>query len=668
MEFFHDGFGTRAVGFDPDAGDPVEILSFAPELVQAPEFAIAVDERVARLARVRHTSYARPRHLDRRVDNALRLYSDHIPGWRLADVLRIMEQEDITLDIGAILALMRQLIPAVALFSRHQRDAAIGTVGVERLILTPQGRLVLAEYVLAPGLEKLHLSRETLWRDYRVVLPHAASPSRIPPSADVIGMGLVAVSLLLGRLLRDDEYLVSLGELFASLTETSGGVSRNVTAGFCWWISGALQFDEKTAFQSPQDAQRAFEEMLAKERAYVTTSAQLDVFLVQFEKLVGPPASARKEPEPSYGGASPASARKEPEPSYGGASPASARKEPEPSYGGASPAVARKEPQPEPEPSYAEASPASARQEPEPSYAAAGSASPRNDAAPSYGEVRAASARIDPEPSYGEASPAAARQGPAPSYGEASSPSVRPYGEPSPVSAPRAGSNDATAAAASAAFSAGLIAASAAPPPPLWTPAPVTSEPAVEPEHANARSTGGRTRWVRRIMPGFAALAVVEAGIIGWLVTQNAGPVLVANGELMVQSRPAAARVIIDGEERGITPFSAELPPGSHILEVRVGRSEPRVIPVLIRAGVQSGLYVELQSVSVVGALDVRSDPPKARVTIDGQYRGETPLMLRDLPPGDHEVLVEGSGRQARQMVRVEPGVTSQLVVPLGAR
>jgi hypothetical protein len=608
MEFFHDGFGTRALGFDPDAGDPVEILSFAPELVQAPEFAIAVDERVARLARVRHTSYARPRHLDRRADDALRLYSDHIPGWRLADVLRIMEREDITLDIGAVLALMRQLIPAVGLFSRHQRDAAIGTVGVERLILTPQGRLVLAEYVLAPGLEKLHLSRETLWRDYRVVLPHAASPSRIPPAADVIGMGLVAVSLLLGRLLRDDEYLVSLGELFASLTETSGGVSRKVTAGLCGWISGALQFDEKTAFQSPQDAQRAFEEMLAKERAYVTTSAQLDVFVAHFEKLVGPPASARKEPEPSYAEASAAPVRQEAPPSYGEASVVAAQYEPEPSY----------------------AEPISvAAREPELSYVGA-----------------------------------TAMKQPAGTLGSVGS--VTPYTTP----APDASASAAAIAAASAAFSTGPFAAAAAPAPaPLWTPvAEVTPESTVESTGGRGRIKSGGTRWAKPVLPALAALAIVEAAIIGWLVTRDAAPASLAQGELMVQSRPVAARVFIDGEERGVTPFSAELAPGSHILEVRVGRSEPRVIPVVIRAGVQSGLYVELQSVSVVGALDVRSDPPKARVTIDGQYRGETPLMLRDLPPGDHEVLIEGSGRQARQMVRVEPGVTSQLVVPLGAR
>ena len=161
------------------------------------------------------------------------------------------------------------------------------------------------------------------------------------------------------------------------------------------------------------------------------------------------------------------------------------------------------------------------------------------------------------------------------------------------------------------------------------------------------------------------AIALIEGAAIAWLLSRD-GPAMMEGGELFVQSRPVAARVTIDGEERGITPYTTELSPGSHVLEVRVGRSEPRVIPLMIRAGVQTGLYVELQSVATVGGLEVRTDPPKARVTIGGQDRGVTPLVLRDLPPGEIEVVVRLGAREVRQMVRIEPGITSQLVVPLG--
>jgi hypothetical protein len=100
-------------------------------------------------------------------------------------------------------------------------------------------------------------------------------------------------------------------------------------------------------------------------------------------------------------------------------------------------------------------------------------------------------------------------------------------------------------------------------------------------------------------------------------------------------------------------------------LEVRVGKSEPRVIPLVIRPGVQSGIYVELQSVATVGGLEVRSEPAQARVSVGGQFRGMTPLVLKDLPPGEVEVLLQSGARKVKQSVRIEPGITSQLVVPL---
>lgn len=538
---FKDGFGTRWLALDPESGDAVEILAVAPELVEQADFASAVGERVARLARVRHTLYARARRLDRPDANQLHIYADRIPGWRLADVLRVVEREQLTLDISAVLALLRQLVPAVALFSRHQRDAAIGSIGPERLILTPSSRLVVAEYALAPGIEKLHGTRERLWRQLRVALPHSASPTRIPPTADVAGMGIVALSLLLGRLLKEDEYLVALGDLVESAVEWSGGTSRPLSPGLKSWIARALQFDDHQGFQSTQEAQLTFEEMLAKERSYVTTSAQLDLLVARFEKLAGPPA------EPPLPKSAPAAVVAVIE--------------------GATVSVA----------------------EPAPGITV--------EPAREGGDQTVATPRLEPPPA-----PA-------------------PRDETTPVAAA------------------------------VHTPLP-------------APTTPSRAR-LSRVAALLAAVVVFETGLIVWLVSGANPEALGRHGGLVIQSRPVAARVSIDGEERGVTPLTTELSPGAHIVEVRVGRSEPRVIPVMIREGVQNDIYVELQSVATVGALDVRTEPAGARVTVDGRSRGATPLVVRDLPPGEHEVLIEAGRQKVRQTVKVEPGITSQLVVPL---
>jgi hypothetical protein len=605
-----DGFGTRTLSFDPASGDPVEILTFVPVLARAPEFAAAVGERVARLARVRHTMYARTRKLDRLAEDKVRLVSDHVAGWRLAHVLDVIERERLTLDISAVITLLRQLIPAVALFSRHQRDATIGTVGPERLILTPQGRLVLAEYVLTPGLEKLQFPRERLWREFRVVVPFGAGSGRMPPSADVVGIGLVAISLLLGRRLKDDEYLVSLGDLSETLTETNAGTTRKLSASFLQWVAHALQFEPDEAYRSPQEAQVAFEEMLARERSYVTTAAQLDRFISQFERIAGAPRTPSADRE---------------EPSFGAPLSTPSRAD----VGATDSSLVA---------TLAAMAPAPARRDSGVRHAVAAATVARV-------EAPAPVARVEP------ADPVAHVETPAPVARLEAPPPVVRVEAPAPIVETPAADPDPPAAAEVV---------------PAWNAsrAPTVDDPPTVSSGA-PRVAAAEPVWRRFAVPALAAVVLIQAGVIGWLATRSdAAPQ--TGGALTIQSRPVAARVSIDGEERGVTPFEAEVSPGSHVVEVRVGRSEPRVIPVVIRPGVQTGLYVELQSVATVGGLEVRSEPARARVTVGGQYRGETPLVLQDLPPGEVDVVVQSKTREVRQTVRIEPGITSQLVVPLG--
>ena len=167
-----------------------------------------------------------------------------------------------------------------------------------------------------------------------------------------------------------------------------------------------------------------------------------------------------------------------------------------------------------------------------------------------------------------------------------------------------------------------------------------------------------------RAVAALVAVAVAQSLVIGWLLSRpSAG--LGGDGELVVQSRPEGAKVVVDDADRGVTPVTLRVSPGTHVLQVRAGASEPRVIPLLIRSGVQTAQYVELMGVASTGVLEVRSEPSKARVTIDGQARGSTPLTLRDVAPGNYQVVLERAGWKSTQVVRVEPGATAQLVVPI---
>jgi hypothetical protein len=178
-----------------------------------------------------------------------------------------------------------------------------------------------------------------------------------------------------------------------------------------------------------------------------------------------------------------------------------------------------------------------------------------------------------------------------------------------------------------------------------------------------------RTSWGRRIRrAAIVALFLVAVGEGAFIVWRgSAAPVLPAtSGTLTLESRPAAASVVVDGRSRGVTPITLTLSAGAHVLEIRSG-GEPRVIPLTIKAGAQLSQYIELQAAAMpsTGQLQIRTQPSGARVSIDGQPRGVSPLSLTDLEPGGHDVLLESDLGAVHQAVTIEAGVTASLVVPL---
>jgi PEGA domain-containing protein len=68
---------------------------------------------------------------------------------------------------------------------------------------------------------------------------------------------------------------------------------------------------------------------------------------------------------------------------------------------------------------------------------------------------------------------------------------------------------------------------------------------------------------------------------------------------------------------------------------------------------------------TLTGRLVVRSDPPGAEVFVDGQQHGVTPLTLGSVSTGQHRILLKQDATELHQTVRIEPGVTTSLVVPI---
>jgi hypothetical protein len=108
---------------------------------------------------------------------------------------------------------------------------------------------------------------------------------------------------------------------------------------------------------------------------------------------------------------------------------------------------------------------------------------------------------------------------------------------------------------------------------------------------ADRRILGLRPQWAAVIL----AVLLMQAAVIGWYWSRPAPGPVEGEGELVVTSRPDGARVLVDGNDRGATPLPIPLSAGAHVIEVRAGTGEPRVIPLMIRANMQTAQYVELQ-------------------------------------------------------------------------
>jgi hypothetical protein len=321
---FSDGLGDRVVAADGATGELLQILRLRPALTAVPSFEFALRERAARLANFRHAYYARVRRIDRVQQTAgLAIVSDHVEGTRLSDILRVAHQKRLQLDINAAICLIRQLVPAVAMLHENARDAAHGLIAPERIIVTPHTRLVIVEHVLAAAIEQLQFGRERLWQEFRIAMPPAAGVPRFDHRADVTGIGLVALALVLGRPVGATEFPNGIPGLLNEARERSPlGDEQPLSAPLRAWLARALQVDTRRAFASAPEAMAALEEVVADDSVYVAAPVALETFLSRYVAALLEAPVLTEVPAPVAQPAAPAKAAPAAKPAAPPAAPA----------------------------------------------------------------------------------------------------------------------------------------------------------------------------------------------------------------------------------------------------------------------------------------------------------------------------------------------------------
>jgi len=631
---FTDGLGVRRRTTDPVRHEPIELLCLRGELTAVPSFEFALRERVSHLAAFRRACFGAVRSVERLKNppSQLVLVSDVSAGVRLSDLLAFAEKADVPLDIDAALCLLRQIVPAVAMLHEQLPEVAHGAIAAERIVVTPNARIMMVEYVLGAALSELQYTRERYWKELRVALPGTSGPVAFNHRSDVAQLGAVALSLIVGRPLADDELVSRLGEVVASSWAISSrGGLEPLPHGLRAWLMRALQLDPRESFASASEAHEDLERVLG-DSDYLAAPASLEAFITHYRVETSAPA-----PDNAWSGVRPADPIRPSEP----------------------PPAPRPVEAVVPPPRMKPAEPIAA-----PSYTASSVVKPAEPSVVKPAEPKPFDHRpfdpkpIDPKPIERKAA----------DYGAFDRKPFDPRSLDATPAEPKPFEHKAADHKPVVEQKAHTHAPAAPPAEPKSAPRSATSQfdlplPADEPSMFNEPPAPQKRWW-----PIVAAVIVLGVAGIAWPTTRKlvmpSAPA--TEGTLNVTTDPAGARLFVDGVERGQTPLTVALKPGPHSLEVR-GDGAPRLMPVTITAGAQLTQYLELpKATAAVGQLLVRTEPAGAKVSVDGVARGVSPVTVAALPPGEHAVQVDSDLGSVKQTVVVEAGNTASLTVPLG--
>ena len=552
---FQDGLGERRQ--TTGAGNQLlDLVIVHDALGGVAGFEAALRQRAGELASLQHAAFPRLKGVGRlsKPPSRIVVATDHVSGVRLSDLLAIAERRLIPLEYDGAVGLLRQLVDAAAALHESAPHASHGALAPERLVFTPEARLMVVDHVFGSALERLAYDQERCWKELRIAVPVVDGKPVFDRRADVMQIGTVALSLLLGRLLNDEEYPNGISEMIEGLNAVSPNGLEMLPSEMKSWLRRALQLDGDRSFATAIDAKGDFEKSIKVSDARAHTV--LKAFLNECQTLGNKNAAASSAPATR-------------------------------------PATA------------ASAAPATA------------------PVAPPAAKTSTNSSEMDafaPSSKPGSSKPAAAAKTPA--------------------------------VTAVPAFSSPAVASDSA------------DEDADTPLQVRQRMAFWNSQWRNRV--AIAAVVLVAVATAGTFAVHSYARVP-PSGELVVNSNPDGVDVFIDGKKRGMTPITLKLPTGDHKLELTLG-DQTRAIPVKITTGGQVAQFVELPKVAAAeGQLNVRTDPPGAVVTVDGQRRGVSPLLIENLTPGQHAVGLQNSLSSVTEHVLIEAGATASLVVPLSA-
>jgi hypothetical protein len=297
-EGFCDGLGDRLLMFDNGGTPSLELLRFRGSFASAPGFEHALAERVDLLSGFEHRAFAQIRAVERLENGDLVLVSTFTNGKRLSEIF-FAGRARAGVHPAFASWFIRESTGALAELHRQGDGIAHGALTPDRVILTADGRLVTVEHVLGSALDRLMMSVGRVQQLGIAALGNVSDRASVDQRSDVIQIGWIALSLLLGRRLTAVEYP---GRVDALLEEFAGASPRGSTIvpALGQWLERALQVSGD-AFESAVQAYEGLGELRIHggEHAIAFAASRTAVEQLAFEEPRQlPPMPHPEEPQP----------------------------------------------------------------------------------------------------------------------------------------------------------------------------------------------------------------------------------------------------------------------------------------------------------------------------------------------------------------------------------
>ncbi len=200
-------------------------------------------------------------------------------------------------------------------------------------------------------------------------------------------------------------------------------------------------------------------------------------------------------------------------------------------------------------------------------------------------------------------------------------------------------------------------------------PAPVGAEAMQPPSEEDKRASGGLAalfqdkRWLPAALVGAglaigAVLILIFSGVFGG--GEEPPSPIAGDFPVRVRTSPPGAAVLIDGQPCAGSPCEMSLAPGPHQIEASMAGYGPGLLEIDVDAAdppdeTPFSLLLE----PLLPALEISSDFESGQVLLDGEPLGEMEdgqLQLAELPPGEHELVIDDRGARLTAVIEVEPG------------